>query len=129
MLFYRFRSQEERSAFGGAAMLELQYCRLHSANTLSDLVAVENIVHWQNDSLYVADELLFYQEYSHIFNCGVYNNLNSGTVDIYGINYYAPEQTERLLQRLRAEKPCGYEQLADWLEESRDFHGFYILGL
>ena len=129
MLFYRFRSQEERSAFGGAAMLELQYCRLHSANTLSDLVAVENIVHWQNDSLYVADEMLFYQEYSHIFNSGIYHNLKTGIVDIFGINYYAPSLIDPIIEKLQADKPIDYKTLIEWLEKAREYNGFYILGI
>ena len=128
-MFYIFHSQEERRAFYGGAMLEMQFCKMNPAYGMEELVAVDNIAHWQDDSLYVADENLFYQEYGHIFTAGVYNNLASGPVDLYGINYYAPEQTASMIEKIRAEKPCGYELLTDWLEKSRAYNGFYILGL
>ena len=120
MLFHKFDSQEERRDYGGSAFLEMQFCTL---------VAVDSIVNWLNDSLYISDENLFYEEYSRIFDCGVYNNGRTGPVDVYGINYYGPEQIDLLLARIRETQPEDWQVLTEWLEEARAYNGFYILGI
>ena len=129
MLFHRFHSQEERRSFGGSAFIELQRCRLPAGTNIKKLVAVGSIRHWQNDSLYISDESLFFQEYRGIFDCGIYGNLESGPVDIYGINYYPPVLTDSIIRRLEEEKPMNYEVLLDWLAASGACNGFYILGI
>ena len=53
----------------------------------------------------------------------------SGIVDVYGINYYVPELTDSILEKLRKEKPVDYEVLSGWIEETKTYNGFYILGL
>ena len=128
-MFHFFDSQEERRNFGGSAFIEIQFCKLPSGTTTKKLVAISNIKHWQNDSLYIDDENAFYQEYSHIFNCGLYNNLKTGIVDIYGINYYAPSLIESIIEKLQKEKPADYEALIEWLTKSKEYNGFYILGI
>lgn len=55
------------------------------------------------------------------YRCGTYNNLNSGTVDIYGINYYAPP--------LIIEKINKHKTTVEWLNESKKYNVFYILGI
>lgn len=129
MLFLTFHSQEERREYGGSAFIEMQFCKLPAGTGIKDIVAVGNINDWQNDSLYIDDDNIFYQEYRHIFDCGIYNNLQSGIVDVYGINYYAPELTDSILEKLRKEKPMDYEVLSGWIEETKTYNGFYILGL
>ena len=129
MYFHTFNSQEERRNHGGSAFIEIQFCRLPTGTTIQELVAVDRIKNWQNDSLYVDDENAFYQEYSSVFDCGTYNNLKCGTVDIYGINYYAPCVTDSIIERLRKNKPADYEVLVEWLLRSKTYNGFYILGL
>ena len=124
MLFHIFNSQEERRNYGGSAFVELP-----SGTATDRLVAVDSINNWQDDSLYIDDENVFYKEYSSIFDCGIYNNLKCGTVDIYGINYYAPALIDSIIERLRREKPVDYEVLIEWLIKSRRYNGFYILGL
>ena len=128
-MFHFFDSQEERRNFGGSAFIEIQFCKLPSGTTTKKLVAISNIKHWQNDSLYIDDENAFYQEYGHIFNCGLYNNLKTGIVDIYGINYYAPSLIESIIEKLQKEKPADYEALIEWLTKSEEYNGFYILGI
>ena len=129
-MFHFFDSQEERRNFGGSAFIEILICKLPSGTTTKKLVAISNIKHWQNDSLYIIDdENAFYQEYSHIFNCGLYNNLKTGIVDIYGINYYAPSLIESIIEKLQKEKPADYEALIEWLTKSEEYNGFYILGI
>lgn len=129
MLFHIFNSQEERREYGGSGFVEIQFCRLPVGTTVKELVAVDNINHWQNDSLYIADESTFYREYSRIFECGTYNNLKSGIVDIYGINYYAPYLVDSIIEQLRQAKPIDYDVLMGWLIKSKFYNGFYILGI
>ena len=129
VLFYTFNSQEERRNYGGSAFIEMQFCKLSAATTINQLVAVDSLRHWQNDSLYINDECAFYREYSSIFDCGTYSNMDYGTVDIYGINYYALSSTDSIIQRLCKDKPADYEKLLEWLIESERYNGFYILGI
>lgn len=129
MLFHTFSSQEERRNYGGSAFIELQFCKLPAGAATKKIVAIHSINHWQNDSLYVNDDDEFYREYRHIFDCGIYSNLKSGTVDLYGINYYAPSLTDSIIKRLRKDRPADYEALIEWLLQSKQYNGFYILGL
>ncbi len=127
MLFHIFNSQQERRAYGGSAFIEIQFCRLPKGTPIK--ILVNNVDHWQNDSLYIDDENKFYTEYSKIFDCGIYNNLSVGTVDIYGINYYNPDITDMIIEKLNNLKPSDYQVLVDWLNKSKDYNGFYILGI
>lgn len=127
MLFHIFNSQQERRDYGGSAFMEIQFCRLPKGTHIKELV--DNVDHWQNDSLYIDDENKFYTEYSKIFDCGIYNNLSVGTVDIYGINYYNPDVTDMIIEKLNNLKPSDYQVLVDWLNKSKDYNGFYILGI
>ena len=129
MLFLVFNSQEDRKKYSGSAFIELQFCRLPAETVTKDIVAVTNINHWQNDSLYINDENVFFREYSQIFNCGTYNNLKNGVVDIYGINYYVPSCIDSIIEKLYEEKPADHESLVEWLNKAKQYNGFYILGL
>lgn len=128
-MFHIFNSQEERREYGGSSFIEIQFCRLPNDTSLSEIVAVNSIKNWMNNSLYVDDENEFYSEYSHIFDCGTYNNMKNGIVDIYGINYYAPSQIEMLQSRILEDKPAEYEVMVQWLECAKQYNGFYILGI
>ena len=129
MLFHTFRSQEDRRDYGGSAFIEIQFCRLPAGTRLKKIVSLGSIQHWQNDSLYVDDEDLFFQEYKAIFNSGIYHNLKSGVVDIFGINYYAPEWIDPIIHLLNTETPTDYEVLSQWLGKAKEYNGFYILGI
>ncbi|MBR2329565.1 MAG: hypothetical protein IKA58_06765 [Clostridia bacterium] len=129
MLFYTFNSQDERRRYGGSAFIEMQFCTLPAGTTIEELVAVDSIKHWLNDSLYIDDENAFYEAYSHIFDCGVYNNLKRGVVDIYGINYYSPAATDSIIEKVLKDKPQDYEPLLEWLRKAKEYNGFYVLGL
>ena len=129
MLFLTFNSNEERRKYGGSAFIEMQFCKLPVGTNIKKIVSVKSINHWQNDSLYIIDENVFYQKYSQIFNCGVYNNLKSGTFHIFGTNYYAPSSIDSIIEKLNEKKPVDYELLVEWLKKARQYNGFYILGL
>ena len=129
MLFHIFDSQEERRNFGSSAFIEVQFCKLPVGTKLKKIVSVGSINYRQNDSLYIDDADLFYTEYQHIFDCGIYNNLNKGVVDIFGINYYAPDLLDSIIERLNNEKPTDYSILEEWLMKSKEYNGIYILGI
>jgi len=102
-----------------------------AGTAVKDLVSVCSVDHWQNDSLYVHmnDGNVFYEEYSGIFDRGTYNNMKSGPMDLCGIHYYAPSLTDCLIEKLSQNCPTDYEILVEWLEKSKPYNGFYILGL
>ncbi len=129
IVFHIFNSQEERIKYGGSAFIELQFCKLPCGISLSKIIDVDNIKHWMEDSLYIDDENEFYSEYRNIFNCGIYNNGDSGIVDIFGINYYSKNQIKKLIDAIIKEKPVDYELLVQWLEYAKQYNGFYILGI
>lgn len=131
MLFHIFSSQEERESFGGSYFYEIQFCRLPQNTEIEIITAVGSSNHWLNDSLYVSgdDNCAFLQEYANIFDCGIYNNLETGTVDLYGINYYGPDLIDPLIAKLMEIKPTDYERLVEWLNTAKKYNGFYIFGV
>ena len=129
MLFHELASQEERRSFGGSAFIEVQFCKLPKNTNVKKIVAINRINHWQNDSLYISDEETFYKEYCNIFNCGIYNNLQSGTFDIFGINYYDSILIDSIIAKLQQDTPADYKILIEWLIKAKEYNGFYILGL
>lgn len=131
MLFHTFSSQKERREFGRSYFIELQYCRLPPGTPLEQIVSVDAIEHWKNDSLYIYgdDDNAFVRHYGEIFTGGTYNNLTCGSVDMTGINYYTPEQSRLILTRITEKAPPEYALLRDWLENGSAYSGFYLLGL
>lgn len=130
-LFLSFDSQEKRRTYGGSAFIEIQFCKLPADTKLKKILAVNSIVHWQNDSIYVyVDDIdAFSQNYCRILDCGMYNNKKSGIVDIYGINYYMPIMIDRIIEKLYQEEPLDYEVFINWLNKAKGYNGFYILGI
>ena len=131
MLFYTFHTQEERRKLGGSYFIEIQYCKLPQGSEIKEIVSVDRIEHWKNDSLYIYgdDDNQFLQQYGEIFSCGIYNNGEKGPVDPYGINYYPREQAENIADKVKKEKPVDYHSLLRWFEKANEAIGFYILGL
>lgn len=128
-MFYTFTSQEERRRVGGSCFIEFQFCKLPIDTKINKIVSVDSINNWLNDSLYISDENYFYEEYSNIFDYGIYSNLERGIVDIYGINYYPPELIEVIINKILKETPSDYKKLVEWLEKAKAYNGFYILGI
>ena len=95
----------------------------------NEIVAVENITNWQNDSLYVHEIADFISIYGKYFDDGIFNNLKSGSLDVYGINYYYSDFVKRLIERLLNDKPAEYNQFVNWLKQAEKYNGFYILGI
>ena len=126
MLFYTFNSQDERKNFGGSAFIEMQFCKLPVG---TKIVKIRNIENWGNDSLYINNVDEFYQEYSDIFDCGIYNNLEQGVVDIFGINYYSYDLIDLIINKIKNKKPREYDALIQWLNNAKRYNGFYILGI
>lgn len=131
MLFHSFNNQDERRAFGGSDFLELQFCKMKKGTNIKSIVLTRNIVDWCNDSLYVSgdDTDVFYKQYKDVFKNGVYNNLKSGDIDFFGINYYSPELVEEMIKTIEANKPEDYAVILAWLNKAKEFNGVYILGV
>ena len=131
LLFHTFSSQEERRKSGGSYFIEMQYCRLGQGTKIEKIVSVDAIEHWKNDALYIYGDDIdeFVLRYGNIFTGGIFNNRKSGILDVYGINYYSQEQTRLILDRVKKTKPLDYQILLDWLENSKECIGFYVLGI
>ena len=126
-----FSSQLERKNLGGSDFIEIQYCQLPPGTAMHEIVSVDSIVNWKEDSLYVLgdDAETFYRHYGNIITGGVYNNQTSGPVDLLGINFYSREQAASIRERIQAETPLDYQALEKWLQGVKKYIGFYILGL
>ena len=131
MYFHTFNSREELRIFGGSYFIEVQYCKLASCSKIKEIIAVDAIEHWKNDSLYIYgdDDEEFTSYYGEIFTGGIYNNEKRGVVDLCGINYYSQEQTEHIMERVKKERPIDYQTLLRWLEKADKYNGIYVLGL
>lgn len=131
MLFHTFSSQKERREFNGSDFFEIQFCRLPKKTEVKIIVAVDSISHWRDDSLYVSgdDDNAFFEEYDRIFDGGIYNNLETGTIDPYGINYYASDLIDTIIEKLLEKRPTDFEKLVEWLNTAKKYNGFYILGV
>ena len=128
-MFLKFASQDERREYGGTGFIEFQFCNLPEGTPVQTILALDNIVFWREDSLYVRGDSPLYAEYKNIFGKGIYNNMSEGLFDYYGITYYKPEQIEEIVNRAGEYKPDGYKILIGWLKEAKQYNGFYILGM
>lgn len=130
-MFHTFSDKEERREFGGTAFIEIQYCRLCADTKLKKIVAVKSIQHWMDDSLYIyVDDIdLFISNYGRIFNMGTYNNMQTGIVDVFGINYYTVDDVKSMVEMIIKEKPLNYQKLVNWLKNATQYNGIYLLGI
>lgn len=131
MLFHTFSSQEERREFGGSDFYEMQFCKMPQKTEVESIIAVDSIDHWLDDSLYISgdDHNAFFSEYDSIFDCGVYNNLETGPIDPCGINYYGPDFIDTILEKILEARPTDHKRLVEWLNTAKKYNGFYILGV
>ncbi len=128
-MFLKFSCDEERRAYGGSCFIEIQYCRLPKKCCVKEIVDAK-ISHWDYSSLFVFyDGDGFLENYGDIFKNGVYNNLEEGVIDPFGINYFSPEKVSEIIWRLKEKKPCGFEVLLKWLESGLEHNGIYVLGV
>ena len=131
MLFHSFSSQTERREYGGSDFIELQCCKLKRGTSIKKIISVDHIEHWKTDSLFLSGDDMdnFISLYSDIFNQGFYNNGKSGSLDLFGINYYPPELEEAIIKRLREINSEDDRILTDWLMTADEHNGLYILGV
>ena len=129
MLFHSFNTQDERRAFGGSDFLELQFCQHKSGTSIKRIV--NKFENWRNDSLYISGDDMdtFYSCYKDVFKNGTYNNLKSGDIDFFGINYYSSEKVDEMIKIIEETKPTDYKTVLDWLVKAKEFNGVYILGV
>lgn len=123
-MFKKYNSKEK------SACLEFAYCKLPNKSNIKKITNISHIPFNAEDSLCVAFPFIkdFIEEYDDIFTGGTYQNLESGPVDVCGLNYYNPELTNQIINKVRTQKPKEYELLLNWLEEAKQYNGFYILG-
>ena len=123
-MFKKYNSKEKGSC------LELAYCKLPNKSDIKKITNISHIPFSAEDSLCVAFPFIkdFIEEYDDIFTGGTYQNLENGPVDVCGLNYYSPELTNQIIDKVRTQKPKEYELLLNWLENSKQYNGFYILG-
>lgn len=129
MFFHRFENQQQRRAAGGSYWIELQYCGQPPEAGLKSILSLDSIENWKDDSLYISgdDDTLFWSRYGSILAEGVYQNEQTGPVDLCGINYYSPERALLIAQRTKEQKPLEYQVFLNWLAKAEK--GFYVLGL
>lgn len=129
-MFLTFQEKEQRWK-NSTNFIEFQYCKLRSNAKLKKIVAVRSIHNWDDDSLYVLmnDSDDFCSNYGEIIDGGVYSDLKSGRIDLFGINYYSPEKLKEIIKKVEDKKPSCYEILLEWLKQGINYNGFYILGL
>ena len=71
-LFKIFDTQDERREYAGSAFIEIQLCKMPVDTPIEKIVSVDAIEHWKNDSLYVVDLNMFYQQYRDVLAEGTY---------------------------------------------------------
>lgn len=123
-MFHKFQNQEERRVAGGGQLLEFQYCAPGA-----DALFLGNFTFWKQDSLYLHhdDFAAFEERYGDIIRGGTYHNRKTGPVDPCGINYFSPDLTADIYQRLEA-AGSAEPLLLNWLEKAQA-NGFYIFGI
>jgi len=128
-MFKRFVSQEEQRNFHGSDYIEFQFCKMKNNTPISSVLSVDNINNRELDSLYISDYYTFEKIYGKYFDCGIYTDLECGSIDLYGINYYIADILDKLISEIEKDKPKDYNDLLDWLREAKKYNGFYILGV
>jgi hypothetical protein len=131
IMFHSFENQAERRAYGGSAFIEFQYCKVKNGTPEKKIVSVNSVRHWQDDSLYVyIDDIEnFLHYYGPFFINGLYNNMQHGEIDMYGINYYTPSQVIESIYAIESIKPPEYSMVLNWLKNASKYNGIYILGI
>lgn len=128
---FKFYTFNEITNLHTVNFIEIQYCKLKYRTSIIKKVSVNSIMHKQEDSLYIllSDINEFEKTYYDIFKNGIYNNLKTGAVDIFGINYYTKEEVNNIIKLLKEKKIQDYEILLEWLLKSLNYNGIYILGI
>ncbi|MCH5162703.1 MAG: hypothetical protein J1G38_04355 [Clostridiales bacterium] len=124
-MFYSFEKEDILKA---SAYIEIRYCKLKPKASIKKIVSTRSIKPWEEDSLYAhVDDIV--SDYADIFCGGVYNNLKTGPVDLYGINYYSPDLLKVIIDKIEKRKPLDYEALLAWLKAGEKYNGIYVLGI
>lgn len=128
---FKFYTFNEITNLKRVNFIEIQYCKLKCSTSIIKKVSVNSIMHKQEDSLYIlhSDVNEFEKTYYDIFKNGIYNNLKSGAVDIFGINYYTKKEVNNIIKLLKEKKIQDHEVLLEWLLKSLNYNGIYILGI
>ena len=126
-MFLKFKSQEERKAYGGTCFVELQFCLMPKGTPVKQIIHSHDF--WRDDSLYVHGDSPIYSTFKDIFGAGIHPDESEGYFDYYGITYYSPDKIDPIIERLLNNKPEDHSTLIEWLKEAKKQNGFYILGM
>lgn len=126
-MFLRFESQDDRREYGGSCFIELQFCKLPVEASIEQIM--DGNEYWRDDSLYVYGDMPFYSTYKEVFGYGIHQDKSEGYLDNWGITYYRVEQIDEIIDWAKSIQPPEYEKLVEWLEEAKEYNGFYILGM
>lgn len=121
-----FISANERR---GGCYFEFQFCKIK--NPVKNGKTNTDVNNWQADSLLIHDDDFgeFYKLYGIFFDCAIFPNGETGFYP-YGINYYTPDATLKIYNKLKECIDEKYADLIEWLNEAvRLYNGFYIMGL
>ena len=120
--------KEKQSSYGNVTLIEFSFCKWKESEKIKKIV--NKIFSRQEDSLYFAGDVKeFLETYGEVFNCGIYNNLQTGIVDVFGINYYKKNCINDCMQKIKNNRLQGYEIVISWLEQALQYNGFYIVGI
>jgi hypothetical protein len=122
-----FYNKDESNIVQGP-LLELQYCK---EKLSADEVIKHGYHHWGQDSYYMQDGFTgsFIKLYADVLGNGTYANMKEGPIDNWGVNYYGPEKIDEIIDKANELKPLEYEFFVKWLEEAKNYNGFFILGV
>ena len=112
----------------GSAYFEFQYCKKEW--DIKKILAKRHSF-WEKDSLlvHIDGDKDFFDNYGDYLNAP---NSPEGTqeFDLCGVNYYTKEQTYVIMEKIRNDKPQGFEALVAWLEKAAtEYNGFFFLGI
>lgn len=124
------KSYKEKSIYMSTAFIELQFCKISDASKTKKKVAKRDIKHCASDSLFIhhTDLDKFVDGYGVIFTGGIYANQITGSLDLFGVNYFSKDQINGFINRIIESKPVDFEIMIQWLNEALKFNGIYILG-
>lgn len=132
----KFTKYEENGIFlpmskkkkGTSAYYEFQYCK----NDLPlEVLMKKGYTHWQEDSLlvHIDDDTRLFEHYLRYLSP---THAPNGTNEFcyFGVNYYTKDETSKILEKIKKEKPMYSDVLTKWLTAAVEEHnGFFFLGI
>lgn len=112
---------------GTSAYYELSFCK---KDLPTDDLLKSGYTFRSEDSLifHIDDDARFFEHYIKYFE-NPHTPDGSGRFFYAGVNYYTPEETERMLARIKKDAPPYSAPLIEWLTKAREYNGIFFLGI